>query len=535
MNKILNIVIASIAAIITVSCAKVEPFVANHDPAHRTFKVNVAQTKTAIDALNMNWVAGDQIKVFGYTAGEPASIGEAVFTIKSGVGTSTAVFEIKEGETLAEYDNYYAVYPSTRTVDTSKLPGSIQVAVASLEEHSIPAAGQYDPSYAIMAAVGDGDNLTSYHCMAYIKLQIPEDDITNVQLQFANNCTGKTSVSLNTSSKAVTVGSGSKTIKAECAGGETFTKGNWYYLPTPARSNDPGTLTVTFKKSGGESYSVSTSSLSSTRLGVGQIYNIGSPAKVPVISAPDVNIEADETAGSIDFTVSNLVDGGVVTKSVVSSTIANLSLGAVSFNTSTGVGSVSFTSDENDDDENDRTAVVQLTYTYGSPAQTQTKNVTITQNKKGFVSEVYNWDFNSAGFKAAIDALGTDYIDEGAFVNDKTFTIDGLSYTTSSGSGTASSWGTSNSMQHIRAGGKGSDSQRYFSFTVSSAGTVTVRASSTGSSARAIYVNGTKHPTKTSSASSAVVDFDFAVTAGTVKVYPGDGDMRVYSVSFTNL
>ena len=247
MKKILNIVIASIAAIITVSCAKVEPFVANHDPAHRTFKVNVAQTKTAIDALNMNWVAGDQIKVFGYTAGEPASIGEAVFTIKSGVGTSTAVFEIKEGETLAEYDNYYAVYPSTRTVDTSKLPGSIQVAVASLEEHSIPAAGQYDPSYAIMAAVGDGDNLTFYHCMAYIKLQIPEDDITNVQLQFANNCTGKTSVSLNTSSKAVTVGSGSKTIKAVCAGGESFTKGNWYYLPTPARSNDPGTLTVTFK------------------------------------------------------------------------------------------------------------------------------------------------------------------------------------------------------------------------------------------------------------------------------------------------
>lgn len=68
-----------------------------------TFSASVLEepeVKAAIDGLDINWSAGDEIGIFDGTAFRE-------FTLKKGAGTTSAVFE---GEAVTA-ESYIAVYP----------------------------------------------------------------------------------------------------------------------------------------------------------------------------------------------------------------------------------------------------------------------------------------------------------------------------------------------------------------------------------------------------------------------------------------
>ena len=255
---------------------------------------------------------------------------------------------------------------------------------------------------------------------------------------------------------------------------------------------------------------------------------------VPTITASNVTIEADDEGGTIDFTVSNLVDGGVVTKEeLAGATISNLTVGAVSFDPSTGGGSISFTCDKNGDSANTKTATVRLTYTYNTD-QTVTKDVTITQKKVASSSISYLWDFSSSDFSDANNSASTV-----------------LSSSQSPSSNTSITWNyigvdltyvankSTYNGTYIQTGGSGSSTSRCFSFIAPESGTLTLSASSNGSSSRALTVTldgdsvvASSGGTVTSTTPNSHV---YNLTAGgTVVIYSSDGQIRYYSISYSN-
>ena len=96
-------------------------------------------------------------------------------------------------------------------------------------------------------------------------------------------------------------------------------------------------------------------------------YVDGTAASTPRISADNVNIAYDATSGSIEFTVTNPANDGVLTATTTDSW---LTLGTVG-------PTIPFTTTANDASA-ERTATVTLTYTYNTN-ETVTKTVTITQ------------------------------------------------------------------------------------------------------------------------------------------------------------
>lgn len=117
------------------------------------------------------------------------------------------------------------------------------------------------------------------------------------------------------------------------------------------------------------------------------------PNNITSISANDVEIEYNTTAGTIESTINNPVEGGVLTAEK-KTTADWLTLVTVSGT------NVPFTTTANEGNE-DREATVTLTYTYGSPASTVTKDVTITQGH--FVADYAVLPFTFNGGKADIE------------------------------------------------------------------------------------------------------------------------------------
>lgn len=539
MKKLSYISIAFAALTAFTSCSKdMDAPEQNIAPAGapRTFEVSSPETKTTLDGLHVNWAAGDEIRVYGHNTSTDTYTDNAVYELTSGAGSGTGTFTLKAGETglSGTYDEYYAVYPgslsATVTASTIALP-RLNTSSHHLRGQN-PAEGQCDPNLAVMTAKYDGSRLVFRHGVAYIKLTIPDDGVTKVDINFTNNCLADTPTYNSETGALSSVGNSAKNVTSVEG---TFTKGATYYFAAiPRDGYAPSTTTITL--TGGDTYSTTHFTAA---LEVGKVYNLGMPQKNPAVTASDVNIESDATAGSIDFTVSNLKDGGVVTKEVLAgATIANLSFGDVSFNTTSGVGSFAFTCDENDDTENPKTATVRLTYTYDTD-KTATKDVTITQKKAGSASaEKYDWNFTDWDLASLSGvAKGTDIT--------SSFNHDGL-YVLPRSSGTK--WNVSSSLNYVITGGNNADTYTesamddrggLFKFTTSSAGTVTVKFAANGNSERKVKVRSGAQDevvdnVNSSSSTSDIKTATFSsIPAGTIRVY-GDSSIRVYEIHFTN-
>jgi len=125
-----------------------------------------------------------------------------------------------------------------------------------------------------------------------------------------------------------------------------------------------------------------------SNVGVGPI-TITKYTTDPIINAEDVNIACDATNGSIAYTISNPVDGGILTAAITAGNVGDwLTLGSVTT-------SVAFTCTANTEEEN-RTATVTLTYTYNT-SETVTKDVTVTQSRRDFALLPFAYDGNGSG------------------------------------------------------------------------------------------------------------------------------------------
>lgn len=125
-----------------------------------------------------------------------------------------------------------------------------------------------------------------------------------------------------------------------------------------------------------------------SNVGVGPI-TITKYTTDPIINAEDVSIACDATNGSIAYTISNPVDGGILTAAITAGNVGDwLTLGSVTT-------SVAFTCTANTEEEN-RTATVTLTYTYNT-SETVTKDVTVTQSRRDFALLPFAYDGNGSG------------------------------------------------------------------------------------------------------------------------------------------
>ena len=135
---------------------------------------------------------------------------------------------------------------------------------------------------------------------------------------------------------------------------------------------------------------------------------------IPAINAENVNLAYDATAGSIAYTMTNPVDGGVLTAAITGGNEGTwLTLGDVSGE------AVALTCSANDGDA-DRSATVTLTYTYNTD-KTVTKVVTVTQAHfvVDYATLPFNWDGGTKEDLLALTGvtgygLGSNYAESNA-------------------------------------------------------------------------------------------------------------------------
>ena len=366
--------------------------------AERTFTVCAPETKTTITGTSFKWAADDKIDVYGYTSGDPATVEKAEFTISEGVGGSVAKFT----GTLADHEEYFAVYPSGKTLKTASLNGSIEInSGINGWETQAAVEGGYNPSFALMTAVADGEGKLSFrHGVAYYRIQIPEDNISAVKITFSNSVMQKRPVYRPADGSITAANSGIKEIGI--AG--TLVKGSYYYICAVPKSDGTamGSLTVTYTHNGVQK-SLTTNSWKTDEPQIGYLYDLGCPplpVVPPAIVAESLTIEADAVNGSIDYNVTDAVAGGVLTAAVETSDPADwLALGAV------GATSVPFTCAANTG-ATSKTATIRFTYTYDTD-KTVTKDVTVTQKAPG-ASDNHEYIFHLNGSGSVVQTADGD-------------------------------------------------------------------------------------------------------------------------------
>ena len=396
MKKI-AFILAAFAAIC--SCQELKVEVSNVPQEKMSFVATMpgysGETKTTLGTYDsVNWSSTDKIDIYD-TEGH-----KGVFALTSGAGEASAVFT-QEDEVVLSGTTFYAIYPSGKALKTSSLPSSLEIssAINGFDTNQAIVENGYDASFALMTAKTVDGQLVFRHAACYFGLQIPAENISNVKIVFSNNALQKRPVYNSEDGSLTASNGGIGTLKTATG---SFVQGSYYYLCAIPKHDGTkfGNITVTYTHNGVEkSITTTNSAITDLNPELGKIYDLGCPP-LPVVdpsfTAANVEIDAEDEAGTINFTVNDLVDGGTVTKAVVSSTIGNLELGAVSFNTSTGVGSVPFTCDANTS-ESAKTAVVRLTYSYNEPEETVTKDVTITQSGTGASENTYTLYVNNSG------------------------------------------------------------------------------------------------------------------------------------------
>ncbi|MBO4574510.1 MAG: chitobiase/beta-hexosaminidase C-terminal domain-containing protein [Bacteroidales bacterium] len=136
---------------------------------------------------------------------------------------------------------------------------------------------------------------------------------------------------------------------------------------------------------------------------------------IPVINAENVNLTCSATSGSIAYTITNEVDGGVITSAEISN---DSPVGWLTVNGSNPFANpIGLTCAANETESN-HTAIVTLTYTYNTN-KTVTKAITVTQAKRDYAILPFVW---AGGVKNNLDnttgvttsGLGSDYADANA-------------------------------------------------------------------------------------------------------------------------
>lgn len=496
-----------------------------------TFIVSTPETRTELDGRSVLWVENDEIRVFGFT--DNTTQASAVFAFTRTNDDGTALFTIKDGETLGEYANYYAAYPAMAGVSVSAdSKGNMTMTYPRMNvfpysvRNQRPAAGGFDSKLTIMTAKYDGERLAFRHGIGYVKIAVPYDNVTSIDINFTNNCLGDTPTYNLETGAISSLGNSSKNITANVSSG-TFVKGQAYYLAAIPRSgNSIGLTTVSYTIEESDPVTVSTNHFEGKSVEFGKIFDLGSPAKPtsPKITfTTPAKLAYDATSGSFPYAVANPVSGQSVTATLESGVdwISNIVVGA---------DAVTFTCSKNNaTDAQERSAVITLHYTGAADVP-----VTVTQGVSGSVEEDYVWDFSSSDWVAELQSKGNSNSD----ITNWTSSVNGLTWTSTA----KSKWNTRTiggvTYTYIQAGGKGSTSDRVFTFTVQNAGKLyvtTTGTSSTADNSRMCTVKVGDSDAVSKSGGSAQDDLtvnEFDIPAGNVFVYPTGNALRFFKIEF---
>ena len=245
----------------------------------------------------------------------------------------------------------------------------------------------------------------------------------------------------------------------------------------------------------------------------------------PVINADNVNLAADATSGSVTFTIDNPAGDGNMTAEVITSSPSGwLTVGSCT------ASAAPLTLIANDTGS-PKTATVRLTYSYNSGASNVTKDVTVTQvatlvalTTTTTWTDTYWTDLNT---KYGVSSEVTV-----SFVDQKLGFVAG---------GGKLKYGSDSVGTRMQFGGSGSLTKCCFEFLVGGNGTVSIKARSSGSSARTVVVcldgvvkENTSGNAPKSSESPAIIDVDITATSGQkISIYSGGSAINIYSITWT--
>ena len=269
-------------------------------PAPDCFTVNVPgpQTKTVIEGVKVKWSVGDQIRVYGHNTSTGTYSDSGTYTLDTGDGSTSAVFAKDDPATLTgTYDEFYAVYPATRTLTITGSPLKMQLDKVSKTQAAVDNSIGFDPSFAVMTAAYDGAKLAFRHGAGYIKFVLTEDEVSSVAINLGSNCLVQQPKYLPSDGAYSEGGSGYATVTLTPAGGAKFVKGTVYYAPVFPRPDDSSKkisgLTVTC--TGGSTYT--TTHFDGLVVEYGKIFDIGTLSKVVPTSISSEDITGVAYAG----------------------------------------------------------------------------------------------------------------------------------------------------------------------------------------------------------------------------------------------
>lgn len=511
------ILFAALAAAMALSCQKES--VSENLPSkgiQKSFIVSSPETKTSLDGMSIKWSDDDEINVVAATSGN-----QYTFTLSDGAGTTNATFNGTVAEEDADETTFYAVYPNVAytvvddVLSVTKALGTTQTAVKD----------GFDPKFAVMTAVlGEDGKFTFRHGVAYFKLTIGNDDVVSVNLKTSGTRFGGRPEYVASTGAYSQVQSAKDNITLAASEG-TLEKGATYYIPVLCKNSSLKTLTLTYNFSDGSSKSMSTDKKSSVKLELGKIYNLGTPVfnlnPTIDVTAPG-KLDYDATTGSFAYSVINPVEGLSVS--------ASLEDGCDwIYDITVGEDAVSFACEVNETDA-ERSAVITLSYEGAEDVE-----VTLTQKAAGSAeSEDYVWDFSSSEWTAEFAEKGSSNTD----ITGWSSSIDGLTWT----SNQKSKWNTRTiggvTYTYIQAGGKGSASDRVFSFSVENAGKLYVTTTGTNSTADetrmcTVKVGDGDEVSKVGGSSQDMLTVnEFDIEAGDVYVYPTGNALRFFKIEF---
>lgn len=522
MKKVILLILAS-ASVIFASCNKSFNEVnVTPEKGNTTFSVSIADTKTSLDGTFVKWAEGDQIRVYGYSASGTES---KVYTIKSGAGTRSAVFENTE-DPIGEFDKYFAVYPADAkyNLKTSSLPDKLEINSAFDLTGQTAVQNGFDPSFALMLAQANSDKqLVFKYGVGFIKLKIPFDNVTAVSISGSQSWTCKRPVykADGTFDKA---NSGTSEVTATGA----FVNGSSYYLLAPARGSSFGTLTVKYTIA--ETTEEFTASVSKSIVN-GEIFDLGTPwvDRTPVLDVLKTTVNNVPAEGGSNLAIENAYSLRYCNDSDVSVTTD----GSVITAASISGGTITYSANANSD------ADAKVGYIYLKLGENPEQTITVNQlgTESVVTKERHEWDFSSLTDEQMKAITGLE-ADAKATAGQVWNFGDGLTMVTNA----SSKWNNQTiggvDYKWVATGGKYSSNQKYFSFTTESTGVVSVLyASGKENNARAltINVNGTE-TTDTQNVSGSSDDLKTVTFStsdkGTIMLYSKDENVRVFSIVY---
>ena len=172
--------------------------------------------KTALDGFNLNWVAGDQIAIYG-------TAGAGIYSATPQTPATVAVFDNVSGETGD--GPFRAFYPSTLTTD------GVNITLPTTQTYVEGSINEF-PMY----AESSNDQLTFKNLCGVLALNLTKANINISSITITANSAvnGTFAVDNTTGTPILSDGNGTNTVTLNCATAQSISSGKVFYIALPA-------------------------------------------------------------------------------------------------------------------------------------------------------------------------------------------------------------------------------------------------------------------------------------------------------------